>query len=100
MRQAHGHQVGPHGGVPRLLRLPRLPQHHELPARGGEDRPGEGGGGPGRREVPGVRRRHGDEARPLRTLPGLHPLPRVQGDAPGVDRGRLPQGLRRPDHRA
>ena len=36
--------------------LPGVPEHHELPARGREDRPGEGGGRPGRREVPGLRR--------------------------------------------
>ena len=33
VRQAHGHQVGPHGRVPRVLGLPRVPEHHELPAR-------------------------------------------------------------------
>ena len=47
------HQVGPQRRVPRLPGLPRVPEHHELPARGREDCPGEGGGRPGRREVPG-----------------------------------------------
>ncbi|HEX8910452.1 MAG TPA: hypothetical protein VF805_14700, partial [Anaeromyxobacteraceae bacterium] len=76
MRQAHGDQVGPHGRVPRLHRLPRVPQHHELQAgRGRVDRAGEGGGDHHRREVPDLRGADGGEARPLRAVPGLLQVP-------------------------
>ena len=94
-----GHQVGAQRRVPRLPRLPGVPEHDELPARGREDRPGEGGGGRGRGQVPGLRRGDGDEARPLRPVPRLHPLPRVQGHEARLHRRHLPEGVRRLHHR-
>jgi len=101
VRQAHGDQVGPHGRVPRLLRLPGVPEHDELPAhRGRQDRAAEGRGDRDRREVPELRRADGGEARPLRPVPRLLEVPGVQDVEADLDRRHLPEGLRRLHQRA
>ena len=96
VRQAHGHQVGAQRGVPGLPGLPGMPEHHELPARWGRRRPGQGGGGPHRREVPRVLRTHGDEAGPLREVLRMHPLSRLQGHEVGAAGRAVSQVRQRP----
>ena len=88
VRQADGDQVGAQRPLPRLLRLSRVPQHQGVQAQrrrqpdGGrddaDDRPG----------LPDVRRADDDQARPLRRVPRLLAVPRVQDHQPislGVD---------------
>ena len=99
VRQADGHQVGPQGEFLACSGYPECRNTMNFRREDGKIVAGEGGGRPDRREVPGVRRRDGDEARPLRPLPRVHPLPRLQGYEAALHRRLLPEGLRRLHHR-
>ncbi|HZN92558.1 MAG TPA: hypothetical protein VFB81_07620 [Myxococcales bacterium] len=89
VRQPHGDQVGQDGRVPRLHRLPGVQEHQGLHPRGGrEDRPRPGRDH--RRGLRQVRQAHGGQARPLRAVPGVLRLPRVQELQAHLHRRRLP----------
>ena len=101
VRHAHGDQVGPQRLVPGLPGLPRVPQHQgdqPQPRRHHRDRAGRDH----RRGVRELRRAHGGQAGPLRLVPGLLALPRLQDHQADLAGGQLPQGqLRRlPDREA
>ena len=99
LRQIAGHQARPARQIPRLLGLSRVPPHR---AAAGRRQRGERGAGASRLrgEVRQVRRADADQGGPLRQIPRLQRLPRVQEHpAPGQAQGprhRLPgvQGRR------
>ena len=82
VRQADGHQVGAQRPLPRLLRLPRVQATPRsscaTPTARIDDRADERDH---RREVRDLRRADGGQARPLRRVPGLLALPRLQDHA-------------------
>ncbi len=86
MRLRDGLEVGPPRSFPVLLELSRVPAHETAPGWRARVRwPRRSAG----HDLPHGRRGHGPEDGPLRPVPGLLAVSRVQGDAaPGAGRRR------------
>ena len=82
VRQADGHQVGAQRPLPGLLRLSRVPQHQGVHAQRRRQPDGRAGDAPVGSDLPDLRLADGDQARPLRRVPGVLAVPRVQDDQP------------------
>ena len=72
---------GRNGALPRLLRLPRLPQHQGVHAQLRRQPHGAADDAAVGPALPDVQRADGDPARALRRVPGVLALPRLQDDA-------------------
>ena len=93
---------GRNGHVPGLPGLPRVPQHQGISRAAPTARSRSCPSTAHRRGVPDLRLADGHQARPLRRVPGLLALPRLQDHEAHLAGRRLPEaGLRRlPDREA
>ena len=89
VREHDGDQVGAPRRVPGLLHLSGVPHDQGVHARHRWYHHG-GGGAEDRRALRPLRRADGAQARPLRRVPRVHQLPRVQGDQVDQHGCRLP----------